>query len=170
MLHDFRLNVLEYISLSGRRKGRTFETESPEYADVVVLITPHLSDSWRLSLRTSTNPLSCNKPVALNISQGYCLSELYKKRTPQGVLLYIHALQQHHFQSWFVNLFHCIQYVYTPDVQIQVQNDGNLNFVFEHLIFEVVAVRRESHKTRKVLKIKDFYVSIRCIPITHSTW
>ncbi len=63
----------------------------------------------------------------------------------------------------------CIQHVYTPDVQIQVQNDGNLNFVFEHLIFEVAAVCRESHKTRKVLKIKDFYVSIRCIPITHST-
>jgi hypothetical protein len=63
----------------------------------------------------------------------------------------------------------CIQHFYTPDVQIQVQNDGNLNFVFEHLIFEVAAVCRESHKTRKVLKIKDFYVSIRCIPITHST-
>lgn len=40
MLHDFHFNIFEYISLSGRRKGRTFETESPEYGAVVVLITP----------------------------------------------------------------------------------------------------------------------------------
>jgi hypothetical protein len=51
-----------------------------------------------------------------------------------------------------------------------IQNDRNLDFVLEQLIFEVLVIRRERHKSRKVLKTMDFYVSIRCIPITHSTW
>ena len=42
MLHYLRFNILEYINLLGRRKGRTFKTESPEYSAVGVLITPPL--------------------------------------------------------------------------------------------------------------------------------
>lgn len=68
-----------------------------------------------------------------------------------------------------LELFRRTQHVYTLDVQIHVQNDRNLDFVLQHLIFEFAAVHRKRRETRKMLKTKDFYVSTRCIPITHST-
>lgn len=44
------------------------------------------------------------------------------------------------------------------------------DFVIKYPISEIGTVFRKCHKSHRVLKTKDFYVSIRCIPITHSRY
>ena len=57
------------------------------------------------------------------------------------------------------------KHVYT----LNVQHNGNINFIFQNLISEIITICCESSVIRKVLETQYFYVSFVCIPITHST-